>query len=90
MICGGGSLTVGLLEQAKYVLGYPARLGKADGLVGLTDEIDSPSFAAAAWLIMYAAKEAGGSQFSLPVLAKGLPIKEVFQRGIDLVKSLLP
>ncbi|KKS71195.1 cell division protein FtsA [Candidatus Daviesbacteria bacterium RIFCSPLOWO2_01_FULL_43_38] len=90
VICGGGSLTVGLLEQAKYVLGYPARLGKADGLVGLTDEIDSPSFAAAAGLIMYAAKEAGGSQFSLPVLAKGLPIKEVFQRGIDLVKSLLP
>ncbi len=90
VICGGGSLTVGLLEQAKYVLGYPARLGKADGLVGLTDEIDSPSFAAAAGLLIYAAKESGGSQFALPVLAKGLPIKEVFQRGIDLVKSLLP
>lgn len=90
VICGGGSLTVGLLEQAKYVLGYPARLGKVEGLVGLTDEIDSPSFAAAAGLIMYAAKEASGSQFSLPVLARGLPIKEVLQRGIDLVKSLLP
>lgn len=90
VICGGGSLTVGLLEQAKYVLGYPARLSKVEGLVGLTDEIDSPSFAAAAGLIMYAAKESGGSQFALPVLAKGLPIKEVFQRGIDLVKSLLP
>lgn len=90
VICGGGALTVGLLEQAKYVLGYPARLGRVEGLVGLTDEIDSPSFAAGAGLIMYAAKEAGGSQFALPVLAKGLPIKEVFQRGIDLVKSFLP
>ncbi len=90
VICGGGALTVGAVEQARYVLGYPARLGRIEGLVGMTDEIDSPSFASAAGLILYAAKEMGGAQFSLPVLAKGLPIKEVFQRGIDLVKSLLP
>lgn len=90
VICGGGALTVGLIEQARYVLGYPARTGKTEGLVGLTDEIDSPSFAAAAGSILYGASLSGGSQFTLPVLAKGLPIKEVFQRGIDLVKSLLP
>ena len=27
VLCGGGSLTVGAMEQAKYVLGFPARLG---------------------------------------------------------------
>lgn len=90
VICGGGALTVGVLDQAKYVLGYPARLGRIEGLAGLTDEIDSPSFATSAGLIIYGAKSNFGQQFSLPVLAKGLPIKEVVQRGINLVKSFLP
>lgn len=90
VICGGGAATVGLLEQGKYVLGYPVRIGKIEGLAGLTDEIESPVFATAAGLILYGAKSSGGGQFSLPVLAKGLPLKEAFQRGISMVKSLLP
>jgi cell division protein FtsA len=90
VICGGGSLTVGVLDQAKYILGYPARLGKVEGLSGMVDEIDSPVFATAAGLIIYGAKNDVNSQFSLPVLAKGLPIKEMMQRGINLVKSFLP
>lgn len=90
VVCGGGALTVGLLEQAKYILGYPARIGKIEGLVGLTDEIDSPAFASGAGSILYAAEAGGGQQFALPVLAKGLPFKEVVQRGIDLLKSFLP
>ena len=90
VICGGGAATVGLLEQAKYVLGYPARIGKIEGLSGLIDEIESPSFAASAGLILYGARSNGGGQFALPVLAKSLPIKEVFQRGISMIKSLLP
>lgn len=90
VICGGGAATVGLLEQAKYVLGYPARIGKNEGLAGLTDEIDSPSFATAAGLILYGANAGGEGQFALPVLAKGLPFKDVIQRGVSLVKSFLP
>ncbi|MDO8638888.1 MAG: cell division protein FtsA [Candidatus Daviesbacteria bacterium] len=90
VICGGGATTVGLLEQSKYVLGYPARIGKIEGLVGLTDEIDSPSYTAAAGLILYGARADTSSQFSLPVLNKGLPFKNVVQNGINLVKSFLP
>lgn len=90
VICGGGATTVGLLEQAKYVLGYPARIGKIEGLTGLTDEIDSPSFTAAAGLILYGIKTETSSQISLPILSKGLPFKNVIQKGIDLVRSFLP
>ncbi len=90
VICGGGATTVGLIEQAKYVLGYPARLGRVEGLSGLTDEIESPTFAAAAGLILYGSKAGTSSSVSLPVLAKGLPIKEVISRGVDLLKSFLP
>lgn len=90
VICGGGALTVGILEQAKYSLGYPARIGKADGMIGLVEEIDSPSFSAAAGLILYGVKSDTGGQSMIPVLSKGLPIKAVIQRGFDLVKSVLP
>lgn len=90
VICGGGALTIGLLEQAKYVLGYPARLGKNEGFVGLTEEIDSPSFATAAGLILYGSRTGTSPQFNLPVLAKSLPLKSVIKKGVDLVKSFLP
>lgn len=90
VICGGGALTVGLLDQAKYVLGYPARIGRIEGLVGLTDEIESPSFSAAAGLILYGSKYGSDGQFSMPVLAKGLPLKDLFSKGFEALKSLLP
>jgi len=90
VVCGGGSLTVGLLEQAKYVLGYPARLGHTEGLAGLADEVESPSFAASAGLILYGVSSNAGEQFSLPVLAKGLPFKDMMQKGINIIKSFLP
>lgn len=91
VICGGGAQTVGVLEQAKFVLGYPARVGKNEGMVGLTDEIDSPAFSTAAGLILYGAKMGSGSkQFALPVLAGGLSIKDMVNRGVNLVKSFLP
>lgn len=90
VICGGGASTVGVLEQAKYVLGFPARVGQIEGLGGLVEEIDSPAFAAAAGLIMYGATQGSQAQMHLPVLSGNLPIKSVIQKGIDLVKSFLP
>lgn len=90
VICGGGGQTVGVLEQAKYVLGFPARLGQIDGLSGLIDEIDSPSFASAAGLILYGAAQGSGSEIRLPVLSGSLPLKGLMQKGIALVKSILP
>lgn len=90
VICGGGAQTIGVLEQAKYVLGFPARVGLADGLAGLIEEIESPSFASAAGLILYGATQSSQGQLHIPVLSGSLPIKNVIQKGIDLVKSFLP
>src|SRR3990167_7770579 len=89
VLCGGGAETAGALDQAKYILGFPARIGKIEGLSGLIDEIDSPAFASAAGLIIYGAKE-GHSESRLPSLGKGLPIKGMFQKGVSYVKSFLP
>lgn len=90
VICGGGALTVGLLEQSKFILGFPARHGKIEGFLGLTDEIDSPAYASAAGLILYGSKSVGGTDQGLPVLGKSLPFRAVTQKIADLIKSFLP
>lgn len=90
VICGGGGLTIGVLDQAKYVLGFPARIGKIESLYGMIDEIDSPQFATAAGLILYGSHQSPHSELRIPVLSKNLPIKNVIQKGIDLFKSFLP
>lgn len=91
VLTGGGALTVGALEQAKYVLGYPARLGEISGFVGLVDEIESPTFATAAGLVQYGTRSMGGGMdMNMPVFGKGLPLKAVTQKVTDLIKSFLP
>lgn len=90
VICGGGSQTMGVLDQAKLVLGFPARIGKIQGLSGMVDEIDSPQFAAAAGLILYGVGQRSQGELRIPVLASNLPIKGMVQKGVNWVKSLLP
>src|SRR5581483_1403466 len=90
VVTGGGALTVGVLEQAKYVLGFPARVGKIEGLVGMVDEIDSPSFAAAAGLLLYGAGSGNLSEMNMPVLGRGLPVGNWGKKIMDLIKSFLP
>ncbi len=90
VICGGGALTVGILDQAKYVVGFPARVGKIEGLSGLIDEIDSPQFCAAAGLILYGVNVQDKGEIHLPVLSASIPIRGMVQKGIELIKSFLP
>lgn len=90
VICGGGAQTVGVLEQAKYVLGFPARIGKIEGIGGLVEEIESPTFASAAGLILYGTSQGGGGELHIPVFSGTLPLRGILQKGIDLIKSFLP
>ncbi len=90
VICGGGALTVGVLDQAKYVLGYPARVGKIESFSGLSDEIESPQFSAVAGLILYGLAQGSSGELRLPVLSKSIPLRGVLQKGLDIIKSFLP
>lgn len=90
VIVGGGALSVGTLEQSKFILGFPARLGKIEGFIGLIDEIDSPAYATASGLVMYGLRDAPFSEGGLPVIGKNLPFKAVTQKISDLIKSFLP
>ncbi len=90
VMCGGGAQTIGALDQAKYVLGFTARIGHIEGLTGMIDEIDSPGFATAAGLIFYGSRQFHPSDFRFPLISKNLPIRGMLQKGLDMFKNLLP
>ena len=67
VVCGGGALTVGLVDQIRRILAFPARIGKVEGWSGLADEIGSPAYATVAGLILYGLKNQthSGKSFSV-------------------------
>src|SRR3990167_1753114 len=88
VITGGGAATSGILELAKSELGMPARIGFPQNISGLVDEVSSPQFATSVGLIMYGA---GFQQedVRLPLVGR-IEIKSVFNKGINIIKNLLP
>lgn len=94
VICGGGALTIGLVESAKRSLGMPVRIGFPKGVTGLIDDIGSPEYAAAVGLVLYGGKGEARSTGSFSTgFGKSLPkfpLKGLAGKVIDLVKSFLP
>ncbi len=88
VITGGGAATSNLVEIARHELQMPVRLGMPQGAKGLIDEIASPAFAASLGLILY------GSQYQqedirLPLVGR-IEVKNIFSKGLGLIKSILP
>jgi cell division protein FtsA len=82
VVCGGGALTVGLIDQIRRTLAFPARIGKVEGFGGLNDEINSPAFATAAGLILH------GSRNQMPN-TKSFFLDTWINKITRLAKSLL-
>ncbi len=96
VLCGGGAMTVSIVESAKRMLGMPVRVGTPSGITGLIDDITTPAFAASIGLLKYAhalqdAEVSTSSSFSpsLPSFDK-FPVKGVLGRIAQTIKSLLP
>ena len=88
VICGGGALTVGLVDSAKRILSMPVRIGVPSGLSGLIDEIESPAFAASVGLLKYSldnVEETSSGNF----LDK-IPLTGFMGKIGNALKSLLP
>jgi cell division protein FtsA len=54
VLTGGGAMLEGLAEIAEQIFDLPIRRGYPVGVGGLTDHVNSPSFATAVGLVMYA------------------------------------
>lgn len=95
VITGGGAETVAITDACKKTLSLPARIGTPKGLSGLVDELSSPSYASATGLIQYAKKDTPIQVSSKPQLSifnklPSLPFRGVYNKIIDLLKSLMP
>ena len=95
VITGGGAETMGIVETAKRNLAMQTRVGIPTNISGLIDEIQSPSFATAVGLVLYAGKSGitTHEKFSFDKLSKfagKIPLKGVGGKVVDLIKSFLP
>lgn len=95
VLCGGGALTVGVIDSARRTLSLPVRVGVPQNVTGLVDDILSPEYATSCGLIQSALKKesplAKGSSLNLVGgVFRKIPVRGVVEKTVDLVKSLLP
>jgi cell division protein FtsA len=65
VITGGSSLLQGAPEVAETVFRLPTRLGKPQGISGLTDVVNNPMYATGVGLVMYGARKAPEKKFRI-------------------------
>src|SRR5512132_2323147 len=62
VLTGGGALLEGMAEIAEQIFDLPIRRGLPTGVGGLADHVNSPAFATAVGLVMYAHRNHAGAQ----------------------------
>ncbi|MBI5062731.1 MAG: cell division protein FtsA [Desulfatitalea sp.] len=65
VVTGGTAMLDGVPEIAEAVLGLPTRLGKPQGITGLTDVVNSPMYATGVGLVLYGARQAPAKKFRI-------------------------
>ncbi|MCF6298455.1 MAG: cell division protein FtsA, partial [Thiomicrorhabdus sp.] len=87
VLTGGSSLVDGAVELAEEVFHMPVRLGYPQGVVGLTEEVNSPSFATTVGLLMYAKEHFSGVVHEAPKKTSSLDVITIFDRMRNWFKS---
>lgn len=94
VVTGGGAKTVGVTESAKRMLAMPVRIAIANGIKGIIDEIQEPSFSTVVGLLMYGRSIETVSSlpfgFSMPKMANLKFDNKTFAKLLNFFKSFLP
>ncbi len=93
VITGGGSLTTGILETGKKVIGLPVRLGFPTGITGLIDEVIDPQYASTVGLILYGERfkmEEGVGFKNFNRLIKDFSLTTPVKKIKDFIKQFIP
>ncbi|WP_373019080.1 cell division protein FtsA [Thiomicrorhabdus sp.] len=80
VLTGGSALVEGAVELAEEVFHMPVRLGYPQGVTGLTDEVNSPSYATTVGLLMYAKEHVGDLAFEDTSSKSRIGTEDVFNR----------
>lgn len=94
VVTGGGAMTVGVRDSAKRTLAMPVRIGMAQNIKGIIDEIQNPAYATVIGLVEYGSKNQTPAKslpfgFNMPKGAGGSGGK-AFKKIIDIIKSFIP
>lgn len=94
VITGGGALTVGMRDCARRTLAMPVRIGIANDVKGIIDEVVHPAFATVTGLALYGGRS-GVTQKSLPFgfsMPKGgaSGANKIVKKVVDIIKSFIP
>ncbi len=93
VVTGGGAKTIGVVDVARRVLAMPVRIGIAQDIKGIIDEIQDPSFSTAVGLAAYGAGIEMTSSlpfgFSIPQM-KNVKVGKYLSKVIEFAKSFLP
>ena len=87
VLTGGSSLVEGAVELAEEVFHMPVRLGFPQGVKGLKDEVNSPSYATTVGLLMYAKEHVGIEVLDAPKEDQGMSVTDVFSKMKSWFKS---
>ncbi len=95
VITGGGSRTSGAQESARRMLSMPVRVGLPEGVTGLIDDVENPSFATAVGLLYFAKGFRSPEESSNMLTSVLKPLNINFGKGIfsnvqKLIKTFLP
>ncbi len=94
VICGGGGMTIDILESAKRRLALPARVGSPGGVTGLIEDVSSPAYATTIGLLLFALEQEAsadaGGKMQFNVRGAGAAVGGLAGRIINMIKSLLP
>ncbi|OGP63683.1 MAG: cell division protein FtsA [Deltaproteobacteria bacterium RBG_13_49_15] len=65
VITGGTALLEGVTDIAESIFNMPVRLGRPQGLGGLTDVVNNPMYATGAGLVIYGARDENKTKFRI-------------------------
>ncbi len=93
VICGGGAMSVDLLESAKRRLALPSRVGTPSGVTGLIEDVSSSAYATTIGLLLFAMEQdaTGESSGKMSFGKSGGNLGAgILGKITDMIKSLLP
>ena len=88
VITGGGAKTVGAEDSAKRMLSMTVRVGVPQNIVGLIDDVESPTFSTAVGLLEYS-RNFRGEGASGPGLSNMLPGFKLNMQGVSSITKML-
>jgi cell division protein FtsA len=89
VLTGGSSMLPGIKPLASQVMGMPVRIAKPENLVGLVDQLNSPSYSTSIGLLKWASIMNEISSNTSPRGRHRMPVTN-WEEIKDLFKRLLP